>query len=118
MQEWKTGELARVAELFKVLAHPVRIRTLELLGDGDINLRELNQHLGCSQSLLSQHIRILRDRGLIQCRKTGTSKYCAVPNRCVRQLILQARNCLHAGYSDVKVMDGGTLMWPGKLIKG
>lgn len=84
----------RISELFRTVAHPVRIGILQLLAEGDKNLHELYEQLGCSQSVMSQQIRILRDRGLIECKKEGTRKYCTVHTGSLQHLIHCAQRCL------------------------
>jgi DNA-binding transcriptional ArsR family regulator len=69
MENLRTDEFREIAERLKTIAHPARIGILQLLDEGDKNLHELYEQLGCSQSAMSQHIRILRDRRRIECRK-------------------------------------------------
>lgn len=96
MQKLNPEESEKIAELLKTIAHPLRVSILEMLEGEEKSHRELYEQLGCSQSVLSQQIRILRDRGLIECRKNGTSKYCTVHIGHLRQLINCARTCLFA----------------------
>ncbi len=61
------------AEFFKALAHPVRIRILEVLRGGEKSVTELQQALNLDQSAVSQQLSILRAKGVLQTRKEGTS---------------------------------------------
>lgn len=94
MENLRTDESREIADLLKTVAHPVRIGILQMLHEGEKNLHELYEELGCSQSAMSQHIRILRDRRLIECRKDGTCKYCAVHIDSFQRLIDCVRDCL------------------------
>lgn len=94
MEKLSTDKSRELAELLKTIAHPVRIGILQMLHEGEKNLHELYEQLGCSQSVMSQHIRILRDRGLIDCKKKVTSKYCTVPAGNLSQLIECAHTCI------------------------
>jgi DNA-binding transcriptional ArsR family regulator len=64
------GEAAR---LLKALANEKRLQLLCLLVDGERNVGELNARLDLSQSALSQHLAVLRNDGLVQCRREGQS---------------------------------------------
>ena len=63
------------AELFKAVAHPVRIQILEILRKGERNVGELQAALEIDASSVSQHLAVLRGRGLLAARKAGTSVY-------------------------------------------
>lgn len=67
------------AELFRAIAHPVRVRILELLRSaGSLTVREIQQHLGVEPSNVSQHLAIMRSRGLLTTRREGTSIWYSV----------------------------------------
>lgn len=59
------------AEFFKALAHPLRIRILELLGDGEKNVNELQQAIGSGGSAVSQQLAVLRARNIVTGAKIG-----------------------------------------------
>lgn len=59
------------AEFFKALAHPLRIRILELLAQGDKNVNELQSLLGSEGSAVSQQLAILRNKNIVHGTKDG-----------------------------------------------
>jgi ArsR family transcriptional regulator len=61
----------RVAELFKALGHPTRVKILEYLSEGEKCVKDIWQELGIPQPTVSQHINILREAGIISFRKEG-----------------------------------------------
>ena len=63
------------AELFKALAHPARIRLLELLREGEKSVGELRLGLGPEGSTVSQQLAILRMKNLVDTRKAGNVIY-------------------------------------------
>ena len=63
--------LARHAALFHALSDPRRLRILDLLRAGEQCVCDLQSALDCGQSLLSFHLKTLRDAGLITMRKEG-----------------------------------------------
>ena len=64
-------EFKRAAELLRALSHPVRLRIIELLGAGELCVKSLEEHLGVSQSSVSQHLTRLRYAGLIESERKG-----------------------------------------------
>jgi ArsR family transcriptional regulator len=66
-------EAAATATLFAALAHPARVRIINLLaaGDGPVCLCNLIEPLGLAQATVSQHLRKLVDAGLVQREERG-----------------------------------------------
>jgi ArsR family transcriptional regulator len=75
----KEREMA--AEVLKAIAHPIRLGVLQILAEGEQTCTALFEALGCSQSMMSQQLKILAQQGLITIRKEGTQKYCGLQNR-------------------------------------
>lgn len=69
--ETSTESLARHAAFFRALADPRRLRILDLLRAGEQCVCDLQADLDCGQSLLSFHLKTLRDAGLVTMRKEG-----------------------------------------------
>jgi ArsR family transcriptional regulator len=64
------------AEVLKAIAHPLRLRIVAILCDGDEHVNGLAERLGVPQSIVSQQLRILRMRDLVAAsRKNGHSLY-------------------------------------------
>ncbi len=61
------------AEFCKALSHPVRHAIIQQLKDGERNVTELSHILGVNQSNLSQHLAILRDRGIVLSKRIGAN---------------------------------------------
>lgn len=61
------------AEFFKALAHPLRIRLIELLRGGPMSVGQLQQEVGIPAALISQHLGILRGRGIVVTERRGTT---------------------------------------------
>lgn len=68
-------EMARV---FKALGNPTRLGILRRIIDGDMCVGELQEELGCSQPNISQHLAVLKDRGVVVSERDGT-KVCYRP---------------------------------------
>ncbi len=65
------------ARLLKALADPTRLRILSLLSrhEGDVCVFEIVESFTLEQPTISHHLRILRDAGLVDCRKKGLWAY-------------------------------------------
>ncbi len=61
------------AELFRAMAHPMRIRLLDALRDGEMSVGQLQAVLDAEQSPVSQHLAALRSQNLVIARRDGTS---------------------------------------------
>lgn len=80
------------AQLFQALASPVRVRMLELLrAAGRMTVSEMQQRLGIEAANASQHLRVLRDRGLVERRREGTSISYAIADPALHALLDDAR---------------------------
>ena len=92
------------AEFFKALAHPVRIRLLEVLRDGERSVQELQAALGLDQSTVSQHLAILRAKHVVAARKEGTTVRYRVRDDRVGQLLDVARAIFNAQLTGSQTM--------------
>jgi DNA-binding transcriptional ArsR family regulator len=79
------------ADFFKTLAHPARIRVLELLRDGERSVGELIPEVGLEASHLSQQLGILRRADLLQSRKQGSTVRYSVTDPRIFELLEVAR---------------------------
>jgi DNA-binding transcriptional ArsR family regulator len=79
------------AEFFRALAHPVRIRLLEVLGTGERTVQELQQALRLDQPLVSQQLAILRAKNVVTSRKVGTTVRYALGDPLIADLLRTAR---------------------------
>ena len=94
------------AEICAGLADPKRILILYALSEKPCNVNELAANLGLSQPLVSRHLKVLRERGMVQATRTGASvEYSLADQRLIEALDLLrsvlrdhlSRNALLAG---------------------
>ena len=66
-------EIEELAEIFKALSDPTRLRLAKLLGEhgGALCVNALAHRLGVTQSAVSQHLRVLRQAGLVNGQRRG-----------------------------------------------
>jgi DNA-binding transcriptional ArsR family regulator len=90
------------AEFFKALAHPTRIRLLELLVDGEKNVTELQLGLGPDAAAASQQLAILRMKNLVDTRREGTSIYYRLRDPQVKEVLDAARRIFDAHVGELR----------------
>lgn len=61
------------AQFFRALAHPARIRMLEILVRGGRTVQELQEALALDQPIVSQQLAVLRHQGIVSAQKEGSS---------------------------------------------
>lgn len=79
------------ADFFKALSHPLRIRILELLGEGDKNVNELQSLIGSEGSAVSQQLAILRNKNIVYGTKEGNKVTYSLRDPMIVELLSVAR---------------------------
>ena len=92
------------AQFFRALAHPVRIRILEILVRGEQTVQQLQKALDLEQPLVSQQLAVLRNRGIVTSEKQGLSVRYAVRDRTIGQLLEVARRIFNNHLVDTRGM--------------
>jgi DNA-binding transcriptional ArsR family regulator len=80
------------AQLFRVLGHPLRIRILEILGEGERTVGDLQAEL--------EHLAALRQQGVLDSRRAGTSVYYRIRDPRFSELLALAKQILTTALSD------------------
>jgi DNA-binding transcriptional ArsR family regulator len=106
MDEGMAMMQAYKAELFKALAHPVRIRILELLREREWTVSDLQAELGVEGSTVSQQLAVLRARTLVTGRKEGTSVHYRVVDPQVFALLDTARAMFQTHLASLQELAG------------
>jgi len=60
------------SQILKALAHPARMQIVMRLKADGCNVSRIQKNLGMPQSTISQHLRVLRNAGIVNCRREGT----------------------------------------------
>lgn len=66
------------AELCKVFANPKRLKILDLLRDGELSVTAISERTDIPQPTVSQHLRRMSDRGVVESRDVGVNSYYAI----------------------------------------
>lgn len=75
------------SEVLRALAHPARLRIVAGLLENECNVSQIQQSLGLPQSTISQHLRILKNGGIIKGRREGTKICYTVLNEWVKEIV-------------------------------
>ncbi|HDM78809.1 MAG TPA: ArsR family transcriptional regulator [Deltaproteobacteria bacterium] len=85
-------KLRLAAETLKAVAHPVRLRIIEILEKGEKSVTQICAKLGTKQSLTSQQLNRMKDKGVLNSRREGNLVYYSIANprvikviHCIRQ---------------------------------
>jgi ArsR family transcriptional regulator len=102
-RETEAAQLEAAAQVLKAVAHPLRLRVIELLEGGEKTVTELQDALGVAQSTMSQQLIAMKSRGVLSSRRNGNQVYYAIANRdvllvvhCVRGRLDASRRWSHA----------------------
>ncbi|HZW25385.1 MAG TPA: metalloregulator ArsR/SmtB family transcription factor [Gallionella sp.] len=71
----KEEEIQQAAEAMKAIAHPLRLKILCVLGDQEVSVQDIVDQVGTSQSNISQHLAILREKSVLATRKDANRVY-------------------------------------------
>jgi ArsR family transcriptional regulator len=84
------------ADICKTFSNPWRLRIVDTLGEGEMTVSDLSAALGISAPSVSQHLAVMRDKGVVETRREGKRVYYRLDNpktleacRLMRQVLLE-----------------------------
>jgi ArsR family transcriptional regulator len=80
-------DIQRASRSLKAMSHPLRLKILCTLGDQEVSVQDIVENVGTSQSNISQHLAILRDKGILSARKDANRVYYKVGDARTLRLI-------------------------------
>lgn len=80
-------DIERASRSLKAMSHPLRLKILCTLGGQEISVQDIVEQVGTSQSNISQHLAILRDKGILASRKDANRVYYRVSDNRTLRLI-------------------------------
>jgi DNA-binding transcriptional ArsR family regulator len=92
------------ASFFRALAHPIRIRILETLGEGERSVQELQSALRLDQPVVSQQLAVLRAKNIVTSRKVGSTVRYALSDPLITRLLSVAREIFNNHLVDSQSM--------------
>ncbi len=90
-------DIERASRSLKAMSHPLRLKILCTLGDQEVSVQDIVEQVGTSQSNISQHLAILRDKGILASRKDANRVFYRVGDSRTLMLIGMMREvfCHH-----------------------
>jgi DNA-binding transcriptional ArsR family regulator len=97
-------EIEELAEIFKALSDPTRLRLVKLLSEhgGALCVNALAHRLGVTQSAVSQHLRVLRQAGLVNGQRRGHFVHYSLDRDRLEQYKARLRETLGEGFVVIK----------------
>lgn len=87
MHSKKGSQLRFKARIFNALSDPMRLEIIEFLRGGEKCVCEIVPHVGLIQPVVSRHLRILKDCGLLKCRKEGNRRLYSITDKRILETI-------------------------------
>ena len=87
----KEEDIQQASQAIKAIAHPLRLKILCVLGDQEVSVQDIVEQVGTSQSNISQHLAILRDKGVLATRKDANRVFYRVGDLRTLKLVSMMR---------------------------
>lgn len=88
----KEEDILQAALAMKSIAHPLRLKILCVLADGELSVQDIVENVGTSQSNISQHLAILRDKGVLYTRKDANRVFYRIDDQRIIKLVGMMRD--------------------------
>ena len=83
----KQEQIEQAARAMKSIAHPLRLKILCLVADEEMSVQDIVEAVGTSQSNISQHLAILRDKGVLKARKDANRVFYRIGDERTLELV-------------------------------
>src|SRR5210317_2289541 len=83
----RAEDIERASRSLKAMSHPLRLKILCTLGEQEVSVQDIVENVGTSQSNISQHLAILRDKGILSARKDANKVFYRVGDERTLRLI-------------------------------
>jgi len=87
-------QIEQMARAMRAIAHPLRLKILCVLGEQESSVHDIVEAVGTSQSNVSQHLAILREKGILGARRKANRVYYSVRDQRTLQLLSTMREVL------------------------
>lgn len=95
---YNDNDIDRAARCIKAMSHPLRLKILCVLGTNSVSVQDIVEQVGTSQSNISQHLAILREKNILGSKKEANRVYYYIDDNRMLQLINMMREVFCARY--------------------
>jgi DNA-binding transcriptional ArsR family regulator len=85
------NDIREASDALKAMAHPLRLKILCLVGTDELMVQEIVEAVGTSQSNISQHLAVMRERGLLASRKEANKVFYRIEDPRILKMIALMR---------------------------
>lgn len=93
ISEYTLEQIEGAARMLKAMAHPVRVKILSLLEEKKLTVTEIYELLGLEQSVVSHHLGILRDKGVLKAERDGKNVYYCLKDEVLSSVLQCLTRC-------------------------
>lgn len=79
--------MEQASRTLKSIAHPLRLQILCRLGNEEMSVQDIVGSVGTSQSNISQHLAVMRDKGALSCRKEANKVFYRITSSAVLRMV-------------------------------
>lgn len=87
-------QLENASQILKAMAHPIRVSIMALLEGKKLNVTQIYETLSLEQSVVSHHLGILRDKGVLNAERDGKNVFYSLKSELLSSVIECVTNCL------------------------
>ena len=84
-------DIQEASDALKAMAHPLRLKILCLVGQNELMVQDIVEAVGTSQSNISQHLAVMRERGLLASRKEANKVFYRIDDPRILKMIAMMR---------------------------
>ncbi len=81
------SNLEDASRSLKAISHPLRLNILCVLGEGEVSVQDILKTVGTTQSNVSQHLCLLKDKGIVASRKDANRVYYSIKDETVMKIL-------------------------------
>ena len=87
-------QISGASRAMKAMSHPLRLRILCLLGEQEASVQDIVDQVGTTQSNISQHLALMREKGVLRTRRDANRIYYRLSDVRMLQILVHVRDLL------------------------